>query len=324
MNDLFEITNTPLNRGIKSMDSKTIINILKLSRGISYAAIFIYLLGALFALVIGAPFDAGKLILGYAILFTGTLGGMYTNSYYDVVVDKLSTQTAISGGSRVLAEHPELRKTIRLIMLSLFSLSIILGLVFTILYSYPVTFIAFIVVSNFIAWQYTAPPMRLVYRGLGEFATLLILGVFMVGFGYFVVRGTIDLSYALYSIPFMLFGFAFSFFVEIADRNADLQGHKITMVVRRNERFGFIMGTISVAGAMACFLLFYLLQVFPVSVNFLVLALITLIPVVIGALSLRKYIANPTTMISMATRSSVSTFLVFILIDAYFIYALLI
>jgi hypothetical protein len=41
-------------------------------------------------------------------------------------------------------------------------------------------------------------------------------------------------------------------------------------------------------------------------------------------LGLRKYIANPTTMISMATRSSVSTFLTFIFIDAYFIYAILI
>src|SRR5512137_1273509 len=229
------------------MDFSKAKQILILSRGISYAAIFIYLLGALFALVIGASFDLGKLILGYAILFTATLGGMFTNNYYDVNVDASSTQTSVSGGSRILTDHPELRKTIRWIMVFFFSLSITLGLVFTILYSYPLTFFAFVVLSNFVAWQYTAPPLRLVYRGFGEIATLLILGVFMVGFGYFVVRGTIDLTYALYSIPFMLFGFAFSFFVEIADRSADLRGHKITMVVRRNERFGFVMGTISVA-----------------------------------------------------------------------------
>jgi len=306
------------------MDFSNAINILKLSRGISYAAIFIYLLGALFALIIGASFDVGKLIFGYAILFTGTLGGIYTNSYYDVAVDKSSTQTGVSGGSRILVDHPELRKTIRWVMLFLFSVSIVLGLVFTIVYSYPITFFAFVVLSNLFAWQYTAPPSRLVYRGFGEIATLLAVGVFMTGFGYFVMRGTLDLSYAVYSIPFMMFGFAFSFFVEIADRDADLQGHKFTMVVRRNERFGFLMGTISVACAMVCFLLFYLLRIFPASANFLILSLITSIPVVLGVLGLRKYLANPTTMISMATRLSVSTFLSFIFIDAYFIYALFI
>ncbi len=306
------------------MDFTNAINILKLSRGISYAAIFIYLLGALFALVLGSPFDWGKLILGYAILFTGTLGGIFTNSYYDVFVDKSSTQTGVSGGSRVLVDHPELRKTVRWIMLSFFSISIILGGVFTIVYSYSAAFFAFVVLSNFVAWQYTAPPMRLVYRGFGEITTLLVLGVFMTGFGYFVVRGTLDLYYALYSIPFMLFGFAFSFFVEIADRNADLQGHKMTMVVRKNERFGFIMGTLSLVGSLASFLLFYLFDVFPVSANFLILALITLLPVVLGFISIRSYQINPTTMISMATRSSISTFLTFILIDAYFIYTLLI
>lgn len=306
------------------MDFSKAINVLKLSRGISYAAIFIYLLGALFALVVGSSFDLGKLIFGYAILFTGTLGGIFTNNYYDTGVDKSSTQTGVSGGSRILVDHPELRTTIRKVMIVLFSLSILLGLLFTIVYSYSILFFAFVLLCNFVAWQYTAPPLRFVYRGLGEIATLLIVGVFMTGFGYFVVRGTLDVTYALYSIPFMLFGFAFSFFVEIADRDADLQGHKITMVVRRNERFGFLMGTISVFGAMICFLLFYLLRVFPVSANFLILTLITLLPVVVGVMGLRKYIINPTTMVSMATRSSISTFLCFILIDVYLIYALLI
>jgi 1,4-dihydroxy-2-naphthoate octaprenyltransferase len=209
-------------------------------------------------------------------------------------------------------------------MMFFFCFSIILGLIFTIVYSYPITFFAFVVVSNLVAWQYTAPPLRLVYRGFGEIATLLVLGVFMAGFGYFVVRGTLDASYALYAIPLMLFGFAFSFFVEIADRDADLQGHKITMVVRKNERFGFVMGTISLVGSMVSFLLFYLFHVFPVSANFLLVALITLIPVILGAVGLRQYIIKPTTMVSSATRASATTFLSFILIDFYFMYVLLI
>jgi 1,4-dihydroxy-2-naphthoate octaprenyltransferase len=297
---------------------------LKLSRGLSYATIFMYLLGALFALLIGAPFDVWKLILGYCIVLPGVFVGTFTNGYYDVAIDKSSTQTPVSGGTTVLADHPELLRTIRNLIVFFFSLSLVLGLVFTIVFSYPVTFFAFIVVANIVAWAYTAPPLRLVYRGYGEIITMLAVGFFMAGTGYFAVRGTLDLTFLIYSIPLMLTMFAFAFYVEIPDRDADLAGHKKTLVVRKNELFGFIIGSLALTGATLCFLLFYVLHVFPESQSFLIVGLYSVIPVAFALRGLLRYRVDPTTMVSSVFRSSISILSVLMFIDAFFAFAILI
>jgi len=305
------------------MDFATVKDILKLSRGLTYVAIIWYLLGALFALLIGATFDVGKLILGYCVALPGVLVGTLTNSYYDVAVDKNSTATPVSGGTKVLSDRPELLKTIRNLIVFFFSLSLVLGLVFTIVFSFPVAFFAFVVVADFTAWAYTAPPLRLVYHGFGELMTMIMGGFLMGGIGYFVIKGTIDLTFVLFSIPIMLTMFAFAFYVEIPDRDADLQGHKKTLVVRRDERFGFIIGALALASATVCFLLFYLLHVFPESGGFLIIGLYSVIPVAFAVQGLRKYHADPTTMVPSVLRSSLSILSVLMFIDAYFVFAIL-
>ena len=305
------------------MDSATVKDILKLSRGLTYVAIIWYLLGALFAILIGTPFNAGKLILGYCVALPGVIVGTLTNSYYDVAVDKASNPTPISGGTKVLSDHPELLKTIRNLIVFFFSLSLVLGLVFTIVFSFPMTFFAFVVVADFTAWAYTAPPLRLVYRGFGEIMTMIMGGFLMGGIGYFAVKGTIDLTFALFSIPIMLIMFAFAFYVEIPDRDADLQGHKKTLIVRRDERFGFIVGSIALAGATVCFLGFYLLHVLPESGVFLIIGLYSVIPVTFALQGLRKYRADPTTMVPSVFRSSLSILSAIMFIDAYFVFMIL-
>jgi 1,4-dihydroxy-2-naphthoate octaprenyltransferase len=282
-----------------------------------------YLIGAFFALLIGSTFNAERLILGYCIVLPGVLVGTLTNSYYDVVVDKHSIATPVSGGTKVLSDRPELMKTIRNLIVFLFSLSLIIGLVFTIVFSYPLTLFAFIVVADFLAWAYTAPPIRLVYHGLGELWTMVMGGFVMGGFGYFVIKGTIDLSFLLFSIPLMLMMFAFAFYVEIPDRDADLQGQKKTLVVRRDEQFGFIVGSLALAGATVCFLLFYLLHVFPKPEGFLLIGLYSVLPVAFAVQGLRKYRTNPATMVPSALRSSISILSVIIFIDAYFVIAIM-
>jgi 1,4-dihydroxy-2-naphthoate octaprenyltransferase len=305
------------------MNSATVKDILTLSRGLTYVAIIWYLLGALFALLIGGTFNVWKLILGYCIALPGVLVGTLTNSYYDVAVDKYSTATPISGGTKVLSDRPELLKTIRNLIVFFFGLSLGLGVVFTIIFSYPATFFAFVVIADFTAWSYTAPPLRLVYRGFGELMTMIMGGFLMGGIGYFVIKGTIDLTFLLFSIPIMLTMFAFALYVEIPDRDADLQGHKKTLVVRRDERFGFLIGSVTLVAATVCFLLFYLLHVLPKSGAFLIIGLYSIIPVVFAVQGLRKYRADSTSMIPSVFRSSLSILSVIMFIDAYFTFVIL-
>ncbi len=304
------------------MDLGTVKDILKLSRGFAYVAIVWYLIGVLFAILIGASFDAGKFLLGYCVVLPGVIVGTLTNSYYDVAIDKNSTATPMSGGTKILSDRPELLKTLRKLIVFLFSFSIALGFVFTIMFSYPMTFFAFIVIADFFAWAYTAPPIRLVYRGFGELWTMVMGGFIIGGFGYLVTTGTIDLPFLLFSIPIMLMMFAFAFYVEIPDRDADLQGQKKTLVVRRNERFGFIVSSLALAGATVCLLLFYLLHVFPESEGFLIIGLYSIIPVAFAVQGLRKYRADPTTMVPSVFRSSISILSVLMFIDAYFVYVI--
>ena len=305
------------------MDFATVKDILKLSRGLTYAAVLWYLLGAFFAILIGTPFNAWKLILGYCVALPGVIVGTLTNSYYDVTVDKYSTATPISGGTKVLSDRPELLRTIRYLIVFFFCFSLALGLIFTIVFSFPITFLAFVFVADFIAWAYTAPPLRLVYRGFGELVTMILGGFFMGGIGYFVIKGTIDMTFLVFSIPLMLMMFAFAFYVEIPDREADFRGHKKTLVVRINERFGFVTGLIALAGATICFLFYYLLHVLPESGNFLIIGLYSVIPVAFAAQGYLKYRIDPLTGVSSVFRSSISILSVIMFIDAYFAYAIL-
>jgi 1,4-dihydroxy-2-naphthoate octaprenyltransferase len=41
-----------------------------------------------------------------------------------------------------------------------------------------------------VGWFYTAPPLKLSYRGLSELSALLAVSVFISGMGYFVASGT--------------------------------------------------------------------------------------------------------------------------------------
>jgi 1,4-dihydroxy-2-naphthoate octaprenyltransferase len=305
------------------MNIHKLFDIMKLGRALAHAAMLVYILGVLFALVIGSSFDMYKIALGYIIVFTSVLATGYTNNYYDADIDKNATQTAFSGGSSNLASHPEYRPTIRAIIIFLYSLSILLGLTFTILFSYPWTFFAFIIIANFIGWSYTAPPLKLVYRGLGELVTTLGASYMLAGAGYFVVKGTIDGPFVIFSTPLLLFGFAVSLYLEIPDRNPDRQGQKLTFIVLKDERFGFLLGGICLGLATLCYVLFSLFPIFAGSPNFIAIAIFSLIPFGIGVLSLHKYLKNPATMMTVVFRATACIFLMWIFLDAYFVYLLL-
>ena len=71
-------------------------------------------------------------------------------------------------------------------------LSIFLAAAFTVIFHYPVTYFLFLLFGNLLAWYYTAPPIKLVYRRLGEVANIIAVIIFL-GAGYFTLMGTLDL-----------------------------------------------------------------------------------------------------------------------------------
>ena len=169
------------------------------------------------------------------------------------------------------------------------------------------------------AWFYTAPPLKLVYNRLGELANIIAVIIFL-GTGYFAMKGTLDLSFFLFSIPVIFLQIIFINSFEIPTMETDKIGEKITWIVSFGREFGFRLNTICGVFATISFILLQYTGLFPSIINFEILAMISLISLCLGFLALIKkpYEVKATT--KYATLNVAALFLMSILIDVYFIY----
>jgi 1,4-dihydroxy-2-naphthoate octaprenyltransferase len=201
-------------------------------------------------------------------------------------------------------------------------LSLIAGSLFTFFYSYPLSFLLYIVLGNFLVWFYAAPPIKLSYRRLGEFANTFN-GFLLPGMGYFVVMGTLDLTFIIFSIPLLFLQLLFTVGVSIPDLEGDKLGGKITWIVSRGRKFGFNL--MAFAGFMLAisFLIIPYLNLFPSSINFRVLAFISLLPFSLAIVGLIKHPVEKEAATKLATMNVAMVFVALILIDSYLAYIII-
>lgn len=191
----------------------------------------LYLLGFLLAAFSEHNFDLTKFFFGYIPFSFAHLSVSFSNDYYDQQSDKTSSRTMFSGGSRVLVEHPHLQITALKIAVMLLVLSAISLILFTISFNYSYWLILFGITGGLLGWFYTAPPLKLSYRGFGEIATMIAVGLLMPGMGYFVATGTISYSFILFMIPLSAYGLFFIISVELPDLESDMLSKKRNLVV---------------------------------------------------------------------------------------------
>ena len=179
----------------------------------------------------------------------------------------------------------------------------------------------FVLVGNALVWFYSAPPIKLSYRRLGEIANV-INGFIMPAMGYFVVMGTIDLPFIIFSIPFVFLQLMFTIGVEIPDLEGDRLGGKITWTVSKGREFSFKLLGISAILTTTSFIVIPLTNLFPQSINFLILALISVISLSLGIVAIIKRPIAKTPATKLATLNVASVFAVIILVNCYFVYLL--
>lgn len=300
-----------------------LLNIIKLGRLVIHSTFLIFLLGTLFAITLGANFDVYKFIFGYAIVFTAILATSYSNNYYDVDTDNYSTGTPFSGGSKILIEHPELLRLTKHLSIGLYILSILLGFIFIVVYSFPITFFILVILGNVLGWFYTTPPFKLLYRGLGEISTMIAVGFFMPGTGYFVVMGHIDSSFFAIAIPFLFYGLAASLNIEIPDINADRRANKKTIIVRKGPFFGFILTVLLLFLATLSFFVIAQLSLIPGDINFWLISLTSIIPLSFSIRNLVKHNADQRFPTKLVISNIVSMFFFYILLTSYFFFLIL-
>jgi 1,4-dihydroxy-2-naphthoate octaprenyltransferase len=282
---------------------------------------FYFSLGALLAMLFGAEFFLSKFILGFAIVFLSTWAVHYHNDYFDFEADHHGTPTAISGGSGVLIEHPEWKNSSKIMAITLILLSIAISIVFTVIFSYPLTFILFVILANLLAWFYAAPPFKLSYRGYGEFGNTAI-GLMFPGLGFFAIMGTLTIPFFVFAIPMLFLQLLFTMSVEIPDMEGDKAGGKMTWIASRGREFGFRVIAISGLLATISFLFMSLTNLFPVIIDFKIVALISLIPLTLGLIGFIKNPKDKVTATKFCIYNLAGIFVSVIIINLYFIYLL--
>ena len=189
-------------------------------------------MGYLLAILGGADYVFTKFVFGYFIFGTAQLSVSFSNDYFDRHTDRNSVKTAFSGGSKVLITHPELESLALKTAIFLFYFSVIANAFFTIIYSYPFWFFIFGLLGAFAGWFYSAPPLMLKCRGLGELFTIIAVGLLIPGMGYFEASGTIGPLLQVFILPLSCYGLFFIITVELPDIESDTIGQKKNLVVK--------------------------------------------------------------------------------------------
>ena len=314
--------NATINSNNSNSNIKHIFKFIKLGKPQFAVGLFFYFsLGALLGVLFNAEFVLSKFILGFAIVFLSTWAVHYHNDYFDFNSDKFGTPTAISGGSGVLIEHPEWKNKSKIMGITLIGAAIIISAFFTYIFSYPLTFILYVIIANLIAWFYAAPPFKLSYRGLGEFGNTAI-GLLFPGLGYFAMIGTLNLPFFIFAIPMLFLQMLFTISVEIPDMEGDRLGGKMTWIASKGRKFGFKIISISGLLATISFLLLPFTNLFPAIIDFRIVAAISLIPLSLGIIGLVKNPIHKKTATKFCTYNLAGIFASVILINLYFIYLL--
>jgi len=214
----------PVNANASSRSGvpETIRDLLLLGRlHFPFGGFLLYAFGVLIAFRFGAEVDVPRVVLGYLVVLPGHLSVSYSNDAFDMEADLANTPRLFSGGSGVLTRRPELRGAAIAIALGLIAVSLVLAAVFSVVHGADWRFLALVVVGNAVGWFYTAPPLRLIYRGYGELATATTVGVVVPVVGY-IATGAPLVVPLLWFLPMSLaYGVLFVFGVQLPDREAD-------------------------------------------------------------------------------------------------------
>ena len=139
--------------------------------------------------------------------------------------------TQFSGGSRVLLY--DLLTLRRLVALdaALFGGAAVIGL-FLVWFTGSLTLLLIGVIGIVLGIGYTAPPLKLVYRGIGEFAVAIGFGPVMLLGAYVVQTGSLSWEAAVASVPVAILVALILYVNEIPDRIGDGLTGKRTLPVR--------------------------------------------------------------------------------------------
>jgi 1,4-dihydroxy-2-naphthoate octaprenyltransferase len=141
-----------------------------------------------------------------------------------------------------------------------------------------------------IAWAYSAPPLALNSRGLGELCIAIAFGLLIVVGTDYVQRGDFALLPWLAAVPYGLLTSSLLYINQFPDRRADAQAGKHHLVVRlgpQRARWGYPLMVVMAYGCLLALVLGGLLT------PWVLLALLAAPPALLAAALLLRHAAEP-------------------------------
>jgi 1,4-dihydroxy-2-naphthoate octaprenyltransferase len=198
-----------------------------------------FALGAAVARFDGCALDWRAYLWGQLIVTSFHLMVHFANDYFDQASDALTTRTPWSGGSGVLSDGALPA------WVALAAALACLGLGFAAMLRVAFTGnVALTLVGCAIAvfaWYYSAPPLRLLARGLGELDAVAVVAVLVPLAGYAAFAHAIGAHALIATIPGACAMFAMMLSVEIPDFAADAGTAKRNLVVRWGVAYAAIV-----------------------------------------------------------------------------------
>jgi 1,4-dihydroxy-2-naphthoate octaprenyltransferase len=189
--------------------------------------LLMYAMGAAVAWSEGAKPELVWLMWGQVGVSAIQLMTHFVNEFYDAERDALvTTRTPFSGGSGVLPAG----RLAKPVALRGAAACASVGALVTLTVGWPAAFVYALALA--IGYGYSAPPLRLMTRGLGELAAASTVALLTPMAGYGIAAGTLNASVVWLGLPLLATSLAFMIAVELPDYEADRPTGKRNWVVR--------------------------------------------------------------------------------------------
>lgn len=190
-------------------------------------------LGVAMALYAGASLNVAALVWGQVAITSIQWMTHYSNEYFDVAADRANLKpTRWAGGSRVLVSG-RLRPQVALAAgWTLAGIALVAAMVLALWVRPGPWTLPLLFAGLLLSWAYSAPPLRLHSRGLGELAIAIVVAGLTPLVGYYLQAGRLSWLPVLAVLPLCALQMAQSLAIELADLEGDAAVGKRTVVVR--------------------------------------------------------------------------------------------
>jgi 1,4-dihydroxy-2-naphthoate polyprenyltransferase len=244
-------------------------------------------LGAAVARYDGFPLDWYAYLWGQLMVTSFHLMVHFANDYFDQTCDALTERTPWSGGSGVLPEGA-LPPWVALVAARVCAgVGLLATLRAALIGETWLAFIGIAIAAG--AWAYSAPPARLLARGLGELDTIAVVAILVPLAGYTTFAHGLGTHALLVTLPGVFAMFAMILSVEVPDVEADAATGKRNLVVRWGVASAAIAARTFASGAVLLLLLVGNAGFGAPAPAFLVLVPVA---VVAGAFAVPHYVAH--------------------------------